>query len=213
MRMQLMMRGPKGGGCPAPLMTAKSDKCTQKPHRKVFSKCTENHHHLRAFLPSLGTFLLAPVPAFETWPVPAVCLLPWPVVCFVLLSKLEADSALARQTGREGQREGEGGRLTERLMCNNYPKLICLFAPARQSVKVELANRPTHLPFIQSCTTFSSSPLTLLQMSVIMGGAHGASFGKFRAEFPCGSLCEQFLAVSMLLNGQISALFSFKATA
>lgn len=190
-----MMRGPEGGGCPAPLMTAKSDKCTQKPHRKVFSKCTENHHHLRAFLPSLGTFLLAPVPAFETWPVPAVCLLPWPVVCFVLLSKLEADSALARQTDREGERGGRGreGRLTERLMCNNYPKLICLFAPARQSVKVELANRPTHLPFIQSCPTFSPSPFPfprLLQMSVIMGGAHGASFGKFRAEFPCGSLCE-----------------------
>lgn len=99
-----------------------------------------------------------------------------------------------KQTEREREGgAGREGRLTERLMCNNYPKLICLFAPARQSVKVELANRPTHLPFIQSCPTFSPSPFPfprLLQMSVIMGGAHGASFGKFRAEFPCGSLCE-----------------------
>lgn len=142
-------------------MTAKSDKCTQKPHRKVFSKCTENHHHLRAFpsllapassscscscILKLGLFLLS---------VSCLGLLCALFCCRNLkLTRHLPDKQIDGPT--DGQTGGMGGRLTERLMCNNYPKLICLFAPARQSVKVELANRPTHWPFTQSWPTFSS---------------------------------------------------------
>lgn len=99
------------------------------------------------------------------WNLACSCCLSPALACCVLCFAVETWSWLGtcqtnRQRGREREGgKGKGGRLTERLMCNNYPKLICLFAPAQQSVKVELANRPTHLPFIQSCPTFSSSLL------------------------------------------------------